>query len=204
MWVAGLGCGGGNGDGSFDVGGPTSCGLVQPCGGSPVGTWTVTTGCITGIGIKDATSGATCTGESLSVTNINESGILVFNADMTYSFVGLSEQASYHVNVPQSCVGGTCSDAALALQGTGEFSSASCTGSSLCSCNAVQTPITDTENGTYTLAGNTIMTTSTTGGTSLLDYCVQGSYIHLIVTSTMSMGAMGQAAIDEDTIGLKQ
>jgi hypothetical protein len=31
-----------------------------------------------------------------------------------------------------------------------------------------------------------------------------GSTLHLIVTSMMSVGAMGQAAIDEDTIGIKE
>jgi hypothetical protein len=164
----------------------------------------VTRGCITGIGIKDAEAGGTCTGESIAVTAINEFGTLVFNADMTYAFTGLSEQATYRVSVPQSCVGGTCSDAALGLEATGVFESASCTGSSTCSCTAVQTPITDTESGTYMLIGNTLVTTSTAGQASTISYCVQGSYIHLIDTSTMSMGPMGLAAIDEDTIGVRQ
>ena len=51
--VLGLACGG-SGGGGFNVGGPTSCGQVSPCGGDIVGSWAFTTGCITAVGIKDA------------------------------------------------------------------------------------------------------------------------------------------------------
>jgi hypothetical protein len=184
------------------VGGPTSCGVVEPCGGNLVGTWTITTGCITGTGIKDAAAGGTCSGERVQVTGVNESGILMFNADMTYSITSMSEQATYAFTFPDSCVGGTCSDAAAALLSTGEYLTVSCTGTATCSCNALQTPQTNTESGTYTLAGTTLVTTSTTGKTTTVDYCVQGSYAHFIVMSTMSMGPMGQAAVDEDNVAV--
>jgi hypothetical protein len=66
------------------------------------------------------------------------------------------------------------------------------------------------ETGTYTVSGTTFSATTTGGAASMLtgggpaSYCVQGTTLHAITLSTMSMGSMGQAGIDEDTIAMKQ
>jgi hypothetical protein len=204
--VAVAGCGG-NGNQGFGVGGPTMCGQVSPCGGDPTGTWNLTTGCVTGVGIKDAESGTSgaCPGESVGITAVSVSGTVTFNSDMTYTFTALTSQGTYSLSVPSSCLNGaSCSTVAGSLEESGVFESASCSGSSGCSCTALQTPIVDSESGTYTISGDTLTTVPGTGSTTTLPFCVMGSTLHLLDTSTTSMGAMGQAVVDEDTIGLKQ
>ena len=183
------------------------CGQVSACGGDLTGTWTITSGCLTSAGVKDAESGATgsCSGLTVAVTNISVSGTVTFNADMTYTFASLQEQSTLTLNAPASCVGsGSCSALASALESTGDVASATCSGTSGCSCTAMQTPQTETESGTYSVSGSTVTTVPSTGTASSTPFCVQGSVLHLLDTSTMSMGAMGQATIDEDTIGIKQ
>jgi hypothetical protein len=187
------------------------CGDVQPCGGDLTGTWLFTSGCITSVGIKDAEGTPTCSGESIGVTQIAVSGTLTFKADMTYTATSLTQGATFSIYVPGSCNTSNvaCSSLATALQSSG-FQSATCSGSGSCSCSGMQTS-TVSETGTYTVSGSTFTATPTGGGTSMLtgstgsaSYCVQGTTLHAIVVSTMSMGSMGQAAIDEDTIGMKQ
>ena len=200
------GCSSGSGGGAFNVGGATRCGQIEPCGGDLTGTWAFTTGCVTSLGFKEAVSGAasSCSGETVAVTGVSVSGTMTFNADGTYVASALSKQGTYSLNVPASCLNGTaCSTVASSLEASGEFETASCSGVAGCACTAVQTPITVTESGSYTISGSTVTMASTTGS-STVSYCVDGSTFHLLDTSTMSMGPMGQAAIDEDTIGLKQ
>jgi hypothetical protein len=204
-------CGGGSsGSGGFGLGGATMCGQVQPCGGDLTGTWLFTTGCITSVGIKDAEGTPSCAGESIGVTQISVSGSITFNADMTYTASSLSQGATFSIGVPASCNASNvpCSSLATALRSSG-FQTATCTGSGSCSCSAMQTAAVS-ETGTYTVSGSTFTATPTGGGTSMLtnggpeSYCVQGTALHAITVSTMSMGTMGQAAIDEDTVGMKQ
>jgi hypothetical protein len=202
-----VGCGGGGGGPvGFNVGGPSMCGVVAACAGDVVGTWNVSAGCITSAGLREAESGIMCSGFSISVTNVNVSGRLTFNADMTYSFMGLSEQAMYEVTVPVGCVAGrSCAAAATGLDSSGDFESATCTGTTTCSCSAVQTPVVDTESGTYTLSGTTLTTFPTNGlPTTTLPYCVEGTNLHLLATTSSGLGAMGQMIVSEDTVAQKQ
>ena len=206
--LAVLGCGGDGGSGSgsgFNVGGPSSCGQVLPCGGDLTGTWAFDTACITAAGIADATSGATCPGESLAVTDVKVSGTATFNPDLTYAFDALSKQATYRLSVPQSCLGGaTCDQVPASLLATGEFQSANCSGTSTCTCTVVQIPVIASESGTYTISGNTVLTTSDVGNPGSIDYCVQTNHFHITITQAMSMGMAGQATIIEDTVATKQ
>ena len=71
------GCGG-----SSDGGGGGSCGKVSPCGGSLVGTWTITASCES---VSNFTVGAECPGATIDESQITTSGTLVFNADMTFT-----------------------------------------------------------------------------------------------------------------------
>jgi hypothetical protein len=198
-------CGGG-GDSGFAIGGSTMCGEVAPCGGDLAGTWVFGTGCLTAAGLKDAESGEVIcsSGESISITSIDVSGSATFNADMTYT-LALTEQAAARLSLSQSCLQGhTCGELQTALENTGDFASVSCSTSGACSCDATQPTNTAGESGTYTLSGSTVTTTSSTGVVSAIPYCVQGTEIHLLDTSTMNLGAMGLAAVDEDTVGTKQ
>jgi hypothetical protein len=50
-----------------------------------------------------------------------------------------------------------------------------------------------------------VVTTSASAGTSTVPYCVQGTTIHFLqIDTTMNMGPMGQATIDQDVIATKQ
>jgi hypothetical protein len=209
MWASllGAGCGGGGGGpAGFNLGGPSMCGVIAPCGGDVVGTWNASVGCVTSAGLREAESGITCPGFSISVTNVNVSGTFTFKTDMTYSFTGLSEQAMYQATVPVGCVAGhSCAAAATGIDSTGDFESASCTGTTTCSCTALQTPNVDTESGTYTLSGTTFTTFPSNGlPTSTLSYCVEGANLHVLATTMPSLGAVGQMIVAEDTVAQKQ
>jgi len=205
--VAGLaGCGSSDGPAGFNVGGVSHCGTVLPCGGDVVGTWQVTTGCITAAGIA-ASQGNTnaCPQASLSVIDISAIGTLVFGADLTYTMTAFSVQSTAQIITPASCVtGGTCADAAQSLLASSDFQSAACTGTTTCKCTAVQSPAVDTESGTYTLSGTTIVTRSSLAGTGRFDYCVQGSSLHLLADTSTGAGDAGPITVDNDTVAQKQ
>jgi hypothetical protein len=201
-----VGCGGSGGGGAgFNVGGPSACGRVGPCGGDPVGTWNFDTGCITAAGVRASMSGNSCPGTSIAVTGVSVSGTATFNADLTYALDALMKQGTYRVYVPPACLGAaTCDDISASVLATGAFQSVTCTSGGGCTCSAVQTPIIVNESGAYTISGSTLLTTADTGATSSIDYCVQGMYLHMLDTQSMNMGLMGQATVDEDTVATKQ
>ena len=62
------------------------------------------------------------------------------------------------------------------------------------------------DNGTYSAGGTSLSVISAiTGNGNSGGYCVQGSTLHIItIDSTMNMGPMGQATIDEDVTATKQ
>jgi hypothetical protein len=61
-----------------------------------------------------------------------------------------------------------------------------------------------TETGTYTTSATAVTTVPTTGASSVIPYCVQGTNIHLMATTSTPMGAMGQMVVEEDSVGQKQ
>lgn len=187
------------------------CGEVEPCGGDLTGTWVITNDCITSVGTRDEEA-ASCAGVTITVTSSSVSGTLTFNSDMTYSATSLTNRETIVLDLPESCTNGLpCSQATYNLEASSGVQSASCTGSGSCSCTVVRALMPGSETGTYSTSGSTVTFVPTGGGTSVISgnaggasYCVQGSTLHAIDTSTMSMGAMGEAAIDADTIGIKQ
>jgi hypothetical protein len=183
------------------------CGQVQPCGGDLTGTWSFTNTCLTSKGITDGEA-ASCAGVTFTVTALSASGTLTFNADMTYTATSLMNGGTLDYNVPASCAS-SCSGLAANLQAGSGVQSATCSGSSDCSCTVVKAE-TFSETGTYTTSGSTFSLTPTGGGASRITgsigaaspYCVQGTTLHAIAAPTVT--ATGQAAIDQDTIGIKQ
>jgi hypothetical protein len=202
------GCGGGSpstGGGAFNVGGPSMCGQVAACGGDLTGTWSFGSGCVTSAGIKATLAGDGCPGETAAVTALDIAGSMTFNDDMTYSIDGLVQQGTYAIKIPSSCLGGaSCDYAATELMAPGEFATASCTGSGTCSCTAAQSPAASSDSGTYVVSGTTFTMASITGANNTVSYCVQGPILHLVVTSTMTMGGAVQLVVESDAIGLKQ
>ena len=204
--AASLGCnGGGNG----------TCGKVQPCGGSVVGTWKIVSECSTAAGMDIMNS--TCPGETVQANNTSASGNFVFNADMTYTETA-TISGSATVGIPASCLtmsGITLTCAQLdqvfqleAMDPTSGLQSGRCASAgATCNCTIVLAPQTTTDMGTYTTAGTTLTLTSTsatgTGGGSG-DYCVQMNELHLISTMAAAMGSMGPAVITGDIVADKQ
>jgi hypothetical protein len=173
-----------------DGGTPSNCGKVAPCGGDIVGAWKVIDACPTGSGTVP-----NCPGATVKVSSIRVTGTVEFNMDKTYSDT-LTESLSETLTLPNSCLmalGVTCAEqAAILMNGT------TCTTSgSDCVCT-IKPNQTTMVTGTYTLAGNTVTTTSNASPTSAsstgsADYCVQGSLLHLI--STPMGGGAGQEIV---------
>ena len=207
LWTL-AGCGGKSTNtcgGTFGVGGPSMCGQVAACGGDLTGTWNFGSGCVTCAGIQETLAGDGCPGETAAVTGLKVAGSMTFNDDLSYSIAGLVEQGTYAIDIPSSCLrGASCDSAATELQQEGAFATATCTGSSTCDCTAAQSPAAGSDTGTYVVSGTTFTMTSVSGANTPVSYCVQGPILHLVASSTMSMGGTVQLVVEDDMIGLKQ
>jgi hypothetical protein len=199
-----LGCSSSSNSGSDGAG--ASCGKVAACGGNIVGTWNFVAGCASTS--ASAASNSACPNESIQSTTVTASGSATFNSDLTYS-VDVTESVSESLVVPMSCltVGGmtiSCDEIATVLAGAletdGGGPTTTCTSSGTdCDCNISLSGLSTHETGTYTLSGNSVVTTA--GGTSGGgDYCVQGDTLHFL--SSTSMGTM--AAVATDLVATKQ
>ncbi len=94
-----------------------SCGNVQPCGGSPVGNWTIASYCTNSVTAGQSSS---CPGVTENVSGFRESGTLMLNADMTYT-QNIMVSGALLISYPQSCltsgaVSLTCADLNTEIQ----------------------------------------------------------------------------------------
>jgi hypothetical protein len=168
------GCGGRSNGGSAGT-----CGKVQPCGGSIVGTWTVHTSCGS---IGNFTGGVTCTGATLDESMKVTSGTLTFNADMTYATT-VAQSGTIKFKAPLSCTSAaSCDELATSIYPMPPDATSTCTtANAVCDCSIVYSgPMTGTDSGTYTTAGNVVTLTPSSGGPPIPgSYCVQGNELHL-------------------------
>jgi hypothetical protein len=179
--------------------------MVEPCGGDIVGTWKLTEGCVDLDSLQPAAQ-ATCGDASITSATFGITGSITFAADMTYT---LAETVTGVLvwDFPASCVGALTCDAFanMLFQGGSAGLSFTCVGTGACVCTEASLT-TRSDNGTYGLAGSTVVATSAvSGSTGSQLYCVQGSTLHLVSTDpTMNTGPMGQATITGDTVGVRQ
>ena len=177
--------------GSSGDGSAASCGTVQPCGGSLLGTWTVQAACQP---VEDFTLGEECPGATLDQSAHITSGSLTFNADMTFTS-SLSQSGTLRVTAPLACVAAaTCDEYASSIVPSSPDDTTTCTtvGGDTCDCALVHPmPQIRSASGTYTTAGNTLNLTSPSASSS--SYCVQGNTLHIMGTD---------AATGEITSGL--
>jgi hypothetical protein len=152
------GCGG---DDGVNVGG-LSCNTA-PCGGDPVGAWTIGATCITGIPTIDA-----CPEADIRVA-VDQTGTVDVSADMTYS-VEVTSSGFIRTTFPASCLEGVIADCA----DIGDGVELTCTGDATveCSCEQILDE-TATESGTWSVSGNQINLDDGTDVT-IGDYCVDG------------------------------
>lgn len=187
-----------------------SCGTVAACGGDPTGTWKFTSDCAPGA--ASAFKNAKCPAATANA-NLSATGTISFGADKSYS-ESITSNGSVVLMIPASCLpanGTTCAQLGPMLQGSGgtgasPFSSATCSGTTSCTCNLVIAPTTTADTGTWASAGTSIdLTSAANGPGGGGPYCVKGNELHLLsVDMTMSMGPMGTATITEDIVGSKQ
>jgi hypothetical protein len=196
-----------------DSAGSATCGKVQPCGGSVVGSWKISSTCVTSAGVVGLMADFCPTG---TVTpSFQVSGNITYNTNATYSGT-FTESGTVTLGLPPSCLTDgattfTCAQADAMFKASADpmaVSSVTCSGSGAsCSCKFVMVPQTSTESGTYTTAGTTLTQTASTAGATADDnpYCVQGNELHIIdFDMSMPMGMMGQVTVLSDIVSIKQ
>jgi hypothetical protein len=197
--------GGSTGTGGAGGTGSGSCGNVEPCGGSLVGTWNVTSECINSMVLAPETQ-AICATATLTDVSITPSGSLTFGADMTYTLSG-STTVVLKWNVPASCLAGETCDyfASMFQDQLPAGATFTCTGSTSCICTEAALAPND-DHGTYgTTGSNVVVTSAVSSQTTTTGYCVQGSTLHIVtVDATMNGGPMGAATINKDVVAAKQ
>lgn len=191
-------CGGGNG----------SCGKVQPCGGSVVGNWTISGECLNAASLNNDIM-ADCPGATVSTSGLKVSGNVTFDANGNYTVMETISLSATET-LPASCLstsGLTCAQLDQLIKQSvatdpSTFQSASCTGTSSCTCRFTLAPQTTNESGTYTTSGTSLVLS---GSADAAQYCAQGNELHLMTLNmTMPMGPMGQANIDTDLVLTKK
>jgi hypothetical protein len=171
------GCGG---DGKGGV--LASCGKVAPCGGSLVGTWTVSSSCDSP---TNFTGGAACPAATIDESQVKVTGLLTFGADMTFA-TSIAQSGTLRFSVPVDCVAsigaGSCDElASLISPGPPDATTTCTTTNATCVCALVYAgSLATNSNGTYTTAGSVLTTTDDAGYTADSSYCVQGNAIHVV------------------------
>ena len=190
------GAGGSPGAGGSGGGGGAACPSVTACGGSVVGTWTVSSSCLRVTGALDlAVAGASCpsapiTG-SLAVT-----GTLTANADGTYSD-DTTTSGDHQFTLAPSCLvisstPVTCDGAASIIKTLG-YASLTCTPAAGGGCACAGTvhhtgslgliSVAPSTSGSYTTSGNAIAL-SGDAGDARYSYCVAGDKLTVTPQST--------------------
>ena len=193
-----LGNGGAAGGGGISASGGAgaSCANVTACGGNVVGTWTVTSSCLTVSGTLDpSVVGAGCTSAPIT-GSLQVTGAWTAVGDGTYTDDTVTTGTEQFMLGPSCLVVSStpvsCDGAAGFLQALG-FESLTCTPAAGggCNCSGVvqQTgglgllsPAPSTS-GNYTGAENTFTLTGDVGDTTY-DYCISGSKLTLTPRST--------------------
>lgn len=165
------------GDDDINVGG-LSCGTT-PCGGDPVGVWTIGGTCVSG-----AASSEDCP-EATFTSSVEQTGTVEVNADMTYS-VDVTTAGVSRGTIPISCFQGLLTDCS---QLNDEEISCEAAGDDACSCTVTINDQT-LESGTWSVTGNTITLDDGAGGVDTSDFCVAGD-------------AMSVSMVDEDGVGVE-
>ena len=188
-----VGTGGIVGTGGSSTGGGGSCSNVPACGGDVVGTWTVTSSCLSVAGQMDmAVVGLSCT--SATVTgSLQVTGTWTANANGTYSD-NTTTSGNEHLTLPAAClrVSGvtiTCDRIGAVLLAAG-YASVICTSAASggCTCSAtvnqngwmaVVSPDVSTS-GEYTTSGTVV----TLDSEAKYSFCASGNQLNMTPQGT--------------------
>src|SRR6188768_1012755 len=183
-----LGCGSSRGE---EAAGDCGAGA---CGGDLRGTWNIVRGCH-----KDTVlPSPACDGKFFTtLSNVEESGTVTFNADGTFR-TAVTIAYDETSTTPESCIEDAGSNCAGV---TSEPGACSLSGDN-CVCKGSRRVSTYTQLGTYTVSGSqvTLTLTLTIGkGTKTWDFCVQGSALHLHITRGFGVTLLDAGTTDIET-----
>jgi hypothetical protein len=186
---------------SVDAG--TGCGAFAPCGGSLVGTWSLTSQCLNVDELTlSAQQGFFCPQAQVAAASASVSGTVTFGGDNSFTLAE-DRTSSMTIDFPIACTGGYPCDYFGAYIALFEPSGTSftCSGTETCVCSQ-NSAGTVTDSGTYVRSGTDVTLNSATGSSPMTSaYCVVDTTLHLLsVDPTMSTGPGGQATIRSDII----
>lgn len=167
-----IACGG---DDGVNVGGLT-CGTA-PCGGDPIGDWTIEASCVEGdFEIEQCP-------EAVVQVAVDVSGSVSINPDMSYS-IEVTTAGFLSSAIPASCIPAgqitDCSDL--------DSEELSCTGDPALECDCRQTVSQqNSESGTWSTSGNQITFDDGAGGVTTNDYCVSGDAASVSTTNDVGL-----------------
>jgi hypothetical protein len=163
-----------------------SCGTAA-CGGDVAGNWQASSACVDKATLNmEFLAGimGSCPDASLGNVSMTPHGTVAFTADMMFTGT-LVVDSRLDMVLPAACTNGaSCADLTAALQGalvgTNGVTSATCAGTSGCTCTLAQTVDSINDSGTWATSGSTLTVTGATNGAQAGPYCVKGSALHLL------------------------
>ena len=178
-----------------------TCGSAQTCGGDLVGTWKVTSSCLSAAPEAFGVEGCPMAPTDLSKLVLGGTG--TFKADKTEEIVE-TFSGTVTISFPSSCIAwsGTppdCSQVTSRLTASASepnsfFSAATCkAGGGGCVCDLTVRPVSMTKNMTYATAGAVLTETESDGTVSQSTYCVSGKTLTQHTDGKM-MGTEGLTA----------
>jgi hypothetical protein len=181
--VAGFGCGAGS-DGS--------CGATQPCGGDPVGAWTITDGCSNrSVAASELMTivGGPCPGLAITSIEDHQSGTVTLNADRTFT-ASYSITGSITAAIPASCFDQMPCAALETFLGMEGLLVHGCTGTATCACTIDRVPQALDGAGTYMVTGSQLELHPDSAPNVLKQFCAADSTLHLT-------GVNGSTIVDD-------
>jgi hypothetical protein len=181
--------GGAGGDGQASA--SSICGTLTACGGSVVGTWTVSSICL------DSPQGyPSCPGFQHS-GQLQYSGTITFSSSGTY-ISALTRSGTLVSTYPTTCLAGsTCSQLSSSLfQPDAGYAGSCSSNADACVCSATYAGPED-EQGTYTIDGSSIVMSSASWGGDQGQYCVQGNQLTVRSTPSSSSDSATMVATKE-------
>jgi hypothetical protein len=166
------------------------CEEPTPCGGDPVGTWTIEVSCL-----GELVGTPSCAGLMGDSSGITQTGTLTLFADHTYSsttnIFGI-QKTTY----PAACIAGLdCATLATVNAATApaESGNISCTATSAggCSCTSEVSVMGIVDHGTYSTSGDILTQVRTNSNPFDVEYCVRGRSLTLL-SRNPSSGSVAQ------------
>jgi hypothetical protein len=180
------------------------CSNSAACGGDIVGTWKITSSCVSA---NLAMLDGTCPAATLSTSDLKMAGSVTYNADLSYIETG-TVSGTVVVTEPTSCftsqgVTPTCDDLNQEFQSNNQDPALTlhCTGTTTCTCTETFTNEDTSQTGTYTTTTAGVLTETRDGESSPSetdDYCVKGTAFTLSPHADSMM--MGQPIMGTITL----